>query len=65
MSIRSRDICDQSGKLSGISPNFGRFLPSLIVLEAVLTKFVPTLSLFLEARRLVKFCEVTPHTLKL
>ena len=33
--IPSGDICDQSVKLPEIAPNFGRFLPSQILREAV------------------------------
>jgi len=38
MWIRSGDICDQSGRLAKIVLNFGRFLPSKILLGAPLPK---------------------------
>jgi len=44
MSIRSGDIRDQSRKLTEIAPNFGRFLPSQILLGAPLPKLVSTSS---------------------
>ena len=41
MSIRSSDICDQSLKLSEIALNFGRFLPSQILVARSLKKLYP------------------------
>jgi len=54
--IPSGDICDQSVKLPEIAPNFGRFLPSQILREAV----PPRYHVCLVARRLEKFGEVDP-----
>jgi len=58
--IRSGDVCDQSRKLSKIAPNFGRFLPSQILLVRPFQKLYPRYHTGIEARRLVKFREVTP-----
>jgi len=44
MPIRSGDIRDQSQKLSEIVKNFGRFLPSQILLGVGLPEVVPILS---------------------
>ena len=64
MSIRSRDICDQSRKLSEIAPNFSCFLPSQILLGDGFQKLYPRYHGCLLARRLVKFREVKPTSPK-
>ena len=58
--IRSGDICDQSVELPKIAPNFGRFLPSEILREAVPQKVYPRYHARLTVRRLEKFGEVDP-----
>jgi len=60
MSILSGDICDQSRKLSKIAPNFGRFLKSKFCWGWVSQKLYKNYQVFLPARRVVKFYEVTP-----
>jgi len=60
MSIHSGDIRYQRRKLSEIALNFGRFLPSQILLGQPFQNLYPRYHVCLEARRLVKFREVTP-----
>jgi len=60
MSIRSRDIRDQSRKLTEIAPNFGRFLPSQILGSGPSKSYTHFITPASQRIAWKKFCENTP-----
>jgi len=63
--MHSRDIRSQSQKLSYITPNFGRFLPSKILRGSAPQKLFPCYHPNLEARQVAKYHKCTLTTPKI